>query len=108
MESLLRAITTGRLVELIVLLMLLEAGLLLLWRWRSGGGVPATGSVAMIAAGICLMLALRAALTGADPGRIARWLSLALVAHVFDVATRWQRPSRGRLRSRQPVGGRAP
>ncbi len=108
MELLTRAITADRLVELIVLLMLLEAALLLLWRRRTGGGVPAVGSIAMIAAGVGLMLALRAALIDADPRSIAGWLSLALVAHVVDVVTRWQRPSRGRSRSREPAGGHAP
>jgi hypothetical protein len=107
-ESLSTAITSGRLVELIVVLMLVEAALLLWWRWRSGGGVPATGSIAMIGAGICLMLALRAALTGAGAGGVAIWLMLALVAHVGDLAARWQRPSRGRSRSREPSGGSVP
>ncbi len=94
------AITSGRLVEGIVLLMLLEAAALLLWRRRHGGGLPAGGTLAMLGAGLCLMLALRAALTGAGADSIALWLLLALVAHACDVAARWQRPSRGRGRNR--------
>jgi hypothetical protein len=107
-ELLATAITSGRLVELIVLLMLLEAGVLLLWRRRSGGAVPAAGVLAMIGAGICLMLALRAALTGAGAASVGVWLLMALVAHVGDLAARWQRPRRGRPRSDEPAGGSAP
>lgn len=107
MQSLASAITSGRLVEIIVLLMLLEGGLLLLWRWRSGGAVPAAGVLAMIGAGVCLMLALRAALTGAGSGSVAFWLLLALLAHVGDLAARWQRPSRGRYPRREPAAGSA-
>lgn len=102
------ALTSGRLVELIVLLMLLEAGVLLWLRRRSGGAVPPLGVLAMIAAGVCLMLALRAALVDAGVASIATWLGLALLAHAGDLAMRWQRPRRGRSPNHDSGAGSAP
>ena len=46
------------------------------------------------AAGLCLLLALRAALHGADPGWILFALSAALIAHLIDLALRRQLESR--------------
>jgi len=41
-------------------------------------------------AGIGILLALRAALTGAAWTSVAGWLAGALVAHLADVARRWR------------------
>lgn len=86
----------GRLLDVVVALMVVEAGVLLWWRARTGGGLPASGVLCVLASGICLMLAVRAALTGAGTATVALWLLAALAAHVADLAVRWQRPSRGR------------
>jgi hypothetical protein len=95
-ERVLELLAAGTLLEWIVVLMLVEAVLLLAWRARTGGGVPAAGVLCVLASGIFLMLAVRAALTSAGIASVAGWLLAALVAHVTDVLSRWQRPSRGR------------
>lgn len=85
MEALL---TSGRLVDLILLGMMLEAAALLFYRRRTGRGPSARDFLANMAAGACLLLALRGALTGAGAGPIALALAGALVAHVVDIGLR--------------------
>ncbi|GJD51637.1 hypothetical protein OPKNFCMD_4392 [Methylobacterium crusticola] len=79
---------SGRLIDLVLALVAVEAVLLLAWRRRAGHGPAPASLVANLASGACLMLALRAALTGAD----WRWLALALVgsliAHLADLGLR--------------------
>jgi hypothetical protein len=81
----------GRIVDAVIALMLLEA-LLLLWlraRWRRG---PAPADLlGNLAAGLFLLLALRAALVGAAWTWIAASLTAALVAHLYDLSRRWPR-----------------
>jgi hypothetical protein len=79
---------SGRLIDLILALMVAEASALGLWRWWSGRGPGPVAVLANLAAGACLMLALRAALTAAGLPAVLGWLSLALVAHLFDLALR--------------------
>lgn len=88
----------GRLIEIVVALMLLEFVVLAALR-RRGGGVPLGGLLAVLAAGVCLMLAVRAALLDQSPAVITAWLVGGLVAHVADLVSRWQRPVRGRAGS---------
>jgi O-antigen/teichoic acid export membrane protein len=52
--------------------------------------------LANAAAGACLLLALRAALTGAGWAWVAAALCAALIAHLFDLVRRW--PRRGSRR----------
>jgi hypothetical protein len=85
-------LTSGRIVDLILAFMVLEAlGLIVLWR-RSGHGVRPLPLLANLAAGGTLLLALRSALTGGSPGMLALFLLLSLVAHLADLACRWSRP----------------
>ena len=86
MESL---FASGAVVDAILLLMALEGALIVLLRRRTGAGVPARDLVAMLAAGACLMLALRAALVGAAWPWIALALAAALAAHLADLRRRW-------------------
>lgn len=95
-ERVLQLLADGTLLEWVIVLMLVEAAVLLLWRARTGGGLPASAVLCVLASGIFLMLAVRAALMSAGSASVAGWLSAALVAHVADVLLRWQRPSRGR------------
>jgi hypothetical protein len=78
--------------DLILAAVLLEAAALLVWRRSTGRGLPAASLIANLAAGACLLLALRLALTG---GAAAAWipacLAVALLAHVADLALRWSR-----------------
>jgi hypothetical protein len=83
---------SGRIVDLILVLMALEAlALALLWG-RGGRGVPPLQMIVSLASGACLLLALRAVLTGAGPVSIGGFLGLAFVAHLGDLAARWRGP----------------
>lgn len=86
--------TTGRVVDLILALMVVEAVALgLLWA-RTARGVPPIALIVNLGAGALLLLALRAALTHAGTATMASFLGLALVAHLVDLAMRWR--DRGR------------
>ncbi len=74
---------SGRIVDALLLLLLLEAVLFL----RAGRGRTLLPN---LAAGACLLLGLRAALTGAPVALLGLWLALAGVAHGLDVAGRWR------------------
>jgi hypothetical protein len=95
-------IASGRLIDLILALMLAEAVLLYVHRRRTGRGLAARDIVVNLAAGASLMLAVRAALVDAAPGWIVACLGVSLVAHVADLAMRWQadRSNTGSARSR--------
>lgn len=82
---------SGRVVEVILLLVALEACALLAWRGLRRREPGLLALLPSLAAGACLLLALRAALLSAPWSSVAAWLSAALLAHVVDLA--------GRLRS---------
>lgn len=79
---------TGRIVDLIIAAMALEALLLAAWRRRTGRGLPPAVVATTLLAGVFLMLALRAALTGASWPAIAGWLLAGLAAHLADIGLR--------------------
>jgi hypothetical protein len=79
---------TGRIVDLILVLMVLETVVLAGRHLLTGRGIPPASLLTNMAAGACLMLALRAALTGAAWGIIAGTLAGALVMHLFDLRIR--------------------
>ena len=81
----------GSAVDLILVLMLLEGAILAAYHWRTGRGIAIGDLVGMLLAGAFLLLALRAALTGAPWARIAIWLLAALVAHLVDLVRRWRK-----------------
>ena len=82
---------SGRVVDVILALMLAEAVLLLAWRWRFGRGLAVADIAANLAAGACLMLALRGALIGAPWTGVAPWLLAGFTAHLVDLWRRWPR-----------------
>lgn len=82
---------SGRIVDAILAFMVLEALLLVAYRSRTGRGIATADLLANLAAGATLLLALRAALTGGPWTWVAGALAAALVAHVADLARRWQR-----------------
>ena len=84
-------IASGRLVDLILGLVVAEAGLVLAYRSRTGRGVAFVDLLCNQLAGAFLLLALRAALTQAGWTWIALNLSAALAAHLADLRRRWQR-----------------
>lgn len=76
-------------VDLILAFVVMEAVLLVAWHRRTGGGVAAADLLPNLAAGFCLLAALRAALGGAAWPWIALALLGSLVAHLLDLRRRW-------------------
>lgn len=82
--------SSGRAVDLVIVLTIAE-GLFLAWlRRRTGRGLSLKDIIGNLAAGVCLMLALRAALTSEGWPAIALFLFLALLAHLADLWRRWR------------------
>ena len=91
---------SGRIVDLILALTVLEWLLLTAYRRRTGRGPAPAPLLANLLAGICLLLAVRAALVDAWWG----WLALCLaeprwLAHLADLRLRWAQPARLHVRS---------
>jgi hypothetical protein len=82
-----------RIVDAIIALVAIEAVVLILWRALTGGGLPVAGALANLSSGAALLLALRMALTGASSISVLALLSVALVAHIADLASRWEAAS---------------
>ncbi len=81
----------GRLVDLAIGLSVLEAAVLVLYRKRAGRGIGLGDYALNLASGLCLMLALRAALAGAGWAVIALFLAAAGVAHWAGLWYGWRR-----------------
>jgi hypothetical protein len=82
--------TNGRIVDLALGLVVLEAVVLLVYARNTGRGVAPVGALTNLAAGACLLLALRGALVGAPWEWMAAWLTAALFAHLADLGQRWR------------------
>jgi hypothetical protein len=80
-------VSSWRIVDLILLFMLIEVAALLAYRRLTGRGLKPLNLVLMLLPGLCLLLALRAGLTGGWTGVLA-WLGAALVCHAADL---WRR-----------------
>jgi hypothetical protein len=85
---------SARFVDLVLAFVVLEALLLLVMRRRAPGGLQTREILALLLPGACLMLALRAALTGPSAPAIAGWMLAALFAHLGDLALRWRAAAR--------------
>lgn len=79
---------SGRVVDLILALMAVEAVLLAVLHRAGRLAIAPSRLLPNLLAGACLLLALRAALTGAGPGQCSMWLLLGLGGHLLDLATR--------------------
>ena len=82
---------SGRVIDAILVLMALEGAMLLAYYRATGKGVGPRALLPFLAAGVCLMLALRTALTGGGWTGVAAMLSLAFVFHLTDIVLRWRR-----------------
>ena len=83
-------VAEGRIADLILLVLLIEGGVLVyLWRNR-GQGVPPGRLIPALLAGAALVLALRAALSGADPIWVLVFAAAGGVAHLMDIRARWR------------------
>ena len=85
---------SGRVVDLILVMMLIEGLALTLYHRRTGKGIPPAGLAGFLLSGFVLLLTLRAALTGAGWGWISLGLTAALFTHLTDLWLRWQTPGR--------------
>ena len=83
-------IATGRFVDLVLILIVLEGIALLLIRRYRGKGPKLVDIAPTLVAGAFLFLALKFALTDSDPMVIAACLTGALVSHIADLARRFR------------------
>jgi hypothetical protein len=60
----------GRVIDLILVMVLAEAGGLLLLRWSTGRGIAPSALLANLAAGAFLLAALRCGMSGAEIGEM--------------------------------------
>jgi hypothetical protein len=107
-------IVSGRLVDLILVLVALEFVVLVLHHRATQRGIASFDLLANLASGVCLLLALRAALSGASWIWIAVALGVSLLGHMLDLsrrlAPRWQwtsaprTPLRGQTHSTEQNG----
>ncbi len=82
--------SSGRVIDAILLLMMIEGAALCWLRARTGRGLSMGSVATLLASGAALMLALRAALTGAGWETVSLFLVVGLMAHLVDVAVRWK------------------
>lgn len=83
--------TSGRIIDLIVILMAIETVVLLAYHRMTGRGAGPRALLPFMAAGVFLMLALRFALTDGGWQTVAVMLLFAFVFHLLDIALRWKR-----------------
>lgn len=83
-------LASGRLVDLILALVVLEAIVLVLWHRRTGRGLVPRDLLPNLAAGACLLLALRAVLAEAPWYCASAALAGAGLAHLLDLGLRWR------------------
>jgi hypothetical protein len=86
-------VTSGRIVDLMLVFILFEIVVIQWIRRSRGGGIPLVNLLTNIGAGGSVMLALRAELTGAGWHWVALFLLSALAFHVADLWQRWERPA---------------
>jgi hypothetical protein len=82
---------SGRLVDLILVVVVLEASALLLYWVRARRGIAPLDLLPNLFAGAFLLLALRATLAGSDWMIVILCLSAAGLAHLSDVYRRWRK-----------------
>ena len=80
-------ILSGHVADVAIAILIAETVALIIWARRSGRTLP-NGLIGNAGSGVCLLFALRGALTGAGAGWIALWLTLGFVFHLADIAIR--------------------
>ncbi|HEY6893081.1 MAG TPA: hypothetical protein VI258_02860 [Rhodanobacteraceae bacterium] len=83
-------ILSGRVVDVIFVVIAIEVLAVGVVRGRMHRGVRARDLLTNLASGIFLLLALRAALVGAGWHWIGMSLAAAFAAHLFDLSLRWR------------------
>jgi hypothetical protein len=82
---------SGRVADLILLMLVLEGAFLEIYHRRTGRGIALRAVLPFLLAGAAFALSLRAALTGAGWPLVALPLMGAFGAHLWDLAARWRR-----------------
>lgn len=82
---------SGRLVDLILVVVVFEAAGLLLYWARARRGIAPLDLLPNLCAGAFLLLALRAALAGSGSMVASFFLAAAGLAHLTDVHRRWRK-----------------
>ena len=85
-------VASGRIADLVLAVLALEAVALAALRLSGRGGVPLPDLLWFTASGVFLVLALRAALTGAGWWWIGIALTGAFLSHLMDLRRRWSPP----------------
>lgn len=85
--------SSGRAIDIILAVIVVEAGALALLQRRSRRGLRLVDVLGQLSAGIFLLLAVRSALTGAPWPVTALFLVASLPAHAIDLARRWRAAS---------------
>jgi hypothetical protein len=81
--------SSGLVADVVLAFMFVEGLVLILAYRKTGKGIAPLNLFFGLAAGACLVLALRAAMTGAAWHWIAVALLASLAAHVVDIYRRW-------------------
>lgn len=90
MTALEQAFASGRIVDLILMLVMAEAvGLVVFWTIKRRG-IPPRALIANLASGAALMLAVRSALVDAPWTQVAAFLTISFIAHLADLTGRWR------------------
>lgn len=79
------------LIDLVILMTVLEGVALCAWHVHSGRGMAPRDFMPNLAAGLALMLAVRAGVASAGWGWMAAGLLIAGLLHAADLRRRWQR-----------------
>ncbi|MDJ0917420.1 MAG: hypothetical protein QNJ05_06605 [Woeseiaceae bacterium] len=91
MDILSELILSGRIIDIVLGVLILELLLISMLYRTKGKGVPPYPLLVNIGAGGSLALGIKASVTGADWQWIAVWLVASLVFHILDISARWQR-----------------
>jgi hypothetical protein len=83
--------SSGRLVDLILVVVVLEAAVLVLYWRQARRGIAPFDLLPNLCAGAFLLLALRATLAGAGWMMVSGCLAGAGLAHLTDVYRRWRK-----------------
>lgn len=78
----------GAIVLVILVLVVIEAVALFVYHRKTGRGIAAIPMLANLAAGGCLMLAIRSALLDHPWTTVGLFMALALIAHLLDFGSR--------------------
>ena len=80
---------SGRIIDAILAFTVLEGALVIWYRRRTGRGPPPAEFLCTLVSGLCLLSAVRVALSGAWWGVLALCLLASLIAHLAYLRVRW-------------------